>query len=150
MKVEIVDLDNFYAIGVVESVLYEEREDFLPKFWEEELGNGILEELSPFNDGSLRGLLGVCGNMNETGFDYMIGVHSTSKDSSYKCFEVFGGEFAVFECNYDINDVSLISEAYDYAFGDWIPKSGYNPDNRVAFEHYISDDVCRIYIPIIK
>lgn len=63
--------------------------------------------------------------------------------------DVPAGGYAVFE-----GTLKTIGETYDYAFGEWLPTSGYHLDKKLpAFEHYPpdtkgQDDPVSIYVPV--
>jgi len=50
--------------------------------------------------------------------------------------EVPGGSFAV---AYVEIDVTQYGEAWDRLIGDWLPQSGYQPDERMCYERYLND-----------
>ena len=47
-----------------------------------------------------------------------------------------GGTFAVAHATID---VSQYAEAWDRLMGDWLPRSGYQPDDRLCYEVYLND-----------
>ncbi len=65
-----------------------------------------------------------------------------------------GGKYAVFKHKGLMQNIQL---SFDYAYGTWLPNSGYEPDNRDDFERYDEktyfgpdhpDSETEIYIPI--
>jgi AraC family transcriptional regulator len=60
----------------------------------------------------------------------------TKVDGEIGLMTLPGGEYALvyFEINGD-----QFQQAWDYVFGTWLPKSGYQPDDRYCFELYCND-----------
>jgi AraC family transcriptional regulator len=60
----------------------------------------------------------------------------TKVDGEIGAMKVPGGLFAVAHVEID---VTQFGEAWDKLIGEWMPKSGYQPDDRMCYEMYLND-----------
>jgi AraC family transcriptional regulator len=60
----------------------------------------------------------------------------TKVDGEIGTMKVPGGLFAVAHVEMD---VTQFGEAWDKLIGEWMPKSGYQPDDRMCYEIYLND-----------
>ncbi|MDD5646885.1 MAG: GyrI-like domain-containing protein [Candidatus Bipolaricaulis sp.] len=60
----------------------------------------------------------------------------TKVDGEIGTMKIPGGLFAVAHVEMD---VSQFGEAWDKLIGEWMPKSGYQPDDRMCYEMYLND-----------
>jgi len=61
-----------------------------------------------------------------------------------------GGKYAI--GHFEITTGEEHGDAWHYLYGEWLPKSGYQPDDRLSFEVYLNDPKfapdCKHYIDI--
>ena len=60
----------------------------------------------------------------------------TKVDGEIGTMKIPGGLFAVAHVEIDMTE---FGEAWDKVIGEWMPKSGYQPDNRMCYELYLND-----------
>ena len=60
----------------------------------------------------------------------------TPVDGEVGMMTIPGGKFAVAHIEID---VSQYTEAWDRLIGDWLPRSGYQPDDRLCYEMYLNN-----------
>ena len=60
----------------------------------------------------------------------------TSVDGEVGTMTIPGGKFAVAHVEID---PTQYGEAWDRLIGDWLPRSGYQPDDRLCYEMYLND-----------
>ena len=80
MKHRTVDLEAFSVIGVKEFTSFENGKNFtkVPQMWSR-LPVETMTELQALSDLQPSGVLGVCANMRDGGFDYWIAAASTKE-----------------------------------------------------------------------
>jgi len=60
----------------------------------------------------------------------------TKVDGEIGTMKIPGGLFAVAHVEMDVGQ---FGEAWDRLIGEWMPKSGYQPDDRMCYEMYLND-----------
>lgn len=60
----------------------------------------------------------------------------TPVDGDIGAMEIPGGRYAI--AHFEI-DAEQFGEAWQYVYGQWLPDSGYQPDDRLCFERCLND-----------
>lgn len=79
---------------------------------------------------------------------------NTAVDGEIGLMDIPGGKYAVY--HYE-GTIGGLGEAYDRLYGEWLPQSGYQPENRPCYELYYSNPdghperkfACDICIPVL-
>ena len=77
----------------------------------------------------------------------------TKADGDIGISNIAGGKYAVAQFEIDVNEYEL---AWQLIYSEWLPKSGFQPDERCCFEKYLNDPkkhpknkhIIEIYIPV--
>ncbi len=149
MEYEIKEIKGFRAVGLKRNYSFENGENFkeIPKFWQEIMQTGKLNELMGLMDSEPYGTLGISANMTATDFDYFIAVSST-KNTTTDMDQIFveTQNYAIFTASMDnIQDITK------YVFSEWLPASEYKfVENAPCLEIYPDENTCLICTPICK
>ncbi len=149
MEYCIEEIKGFRAVGLKRSYNCTNGENFvgIPKFWHEVMETGAFGGIMSLMDAEPFGSIGICANMRETDFDYLIAV-SSSKDVPDGMEEIFieTQTYAVFTCK-----IPEIQDITRRIFSEWLPNSEYvHAENAAELEIYPDEDSCKICIPISK
>jgi AraC family transcriptional regulator len=156
MKYRTVDLDAFSVIGVKEFMSFENGENFtkVPQMWSR-LPVETMTKLQALSNLEPSGVLGVCANMRDDGFDYWIAAASTKECSpEFEKLDIPASQWMVFEIVGAMP--KAIQDGVKYIFSEWLPSSGYQhadaPENEWYSIGYMnsSDYRSEIWIPVIK
>lgn len=77
----------------------------------------------------------------------------TEVDGEIRKMTVAGGKYAV--GRFTLSPAEY-GQAWNYMYAEWLPQSGYRPDERAAFEHYPNcEENCEkmtveIFVPVVK
>lgn len=158
MKWNVVEKGSFHVMGVKREFSYEHGENSIgiPKFWAEVNANGTSETLSKLNNGSIRGLLGVCA-ANESNpkqvMDYWVAVDFDGEvPEGMECLTIPASKWVVFEVICPMP--GAIQDVWNKIYSEWFPGSGYTHANAPEFELYPEgnpsspDYYSEIWIPV--
>lgn len=108
----------------------------IPKFWQEQMAANLFDHIP--NRKSPNECLGVCANMDEKGFfSYYIACEVTTLDNipeGLSGLTIPAAKYAVFTAKGPIPQ--SIHDMWQYAYGEWLPKSPYEFANSIDFELY--------------
>jgi AraC family transcriptional regulator len=99
MQHRIVYLEAFSVIGVKEFTSFENGENFIkvPQMWSR-LPAETMTKLQALSDLQPSGVLGVCANMRDGGFDYWIAAASTKEcPAGFEKLDIPAAQWTVFE-----------------------------------------------------
>lgn len=159
MEPQIKSVPSFKVVGYKIDTTSVDGKNFedIPKFWQKILQNdcSLLREIKDVINPEIS--YGICSNMKEDGsFNYIIGFEvSTSKRATEKMHieTIPEAKYAVFTAKGQMPE--SIQSAVKYAYGEWLPKSGYELTSTADFELYDEARMvnpksteCDIYIPI--
>jgi AraC family transcriptional regulator len=156
MKYETIDLDAFSVVGVKEFTSVENGEHFIaiPRMWASlpEKAFAALQELS---NREPSGVLGLCANMREDGFDYWMAAATTEEcPDGFVKLDIPAAQWAVFEITGAMP--KAIQDGYGQIFNEWLPSSGYQHADAPEIERYSVGDMdsseyrSEIWIPIMQ
>lgn len=135
VKSEIINKETFWVVGM-EYRGSKEHHGEIPKLWGK--FDGRSKEIS--NRQGKVVSYGVCFStpsmLQKDEFYYMASVPVTSSDDvpeGMVAKEIKGGDFVVITHK---GPISKISDTLDYVYGSWLPKSGFDPDDRANLELY--------------
>lgn len=169
MNVKIEKKEQFKMFGIERVVSMVDGQNLIdiPKFWDECLRNGVVDQLSiasgiPVSSEHV-GLYNVHGIMayreldNQT-FPYMIAamMHADSKTFGYEIVTVPALEWAIFKSDYYNNETlsQTVQGLWQNIFSEWFPTSGYHHAKGPELELYGTDGpekaYCEVWIPITK
>ncbi|MCM3032654.1 MULTISPECIES: AraC family transcriptional regulator [unclassified Niallia] len=157
MNVKIVHMDEFQAIGKKQSYSYKEGENLkgIPLFWEEANRDGTIDSLAEWNDGCVKGILGICAEITSStkDMDYWIAVATTKdKAEGFETITIPQSKWAVFEVHGPMPH--SMQNTWKQIYAEWFPKSGYIQTNSPQLEVYgegkpdSEDYYSEIWIPV--
>ncbi|MDR1149574.1 MAG: GyrI-like domain-containing protein [Spirochaetaceae bacterium] len=155
MKHRMVKLGAFSVVGVKEFMSTENGANFvnIPKMWDA-IGGETIAGLRELSDLEPSGVLGLCGNMHDNGFDYWIAAATTKeRPVGFEKLDVPACEWAVFEVIGAMPNA--IQDAYKRLFSEWLPKSAYKHANAPEIEWYAVGDMCaddyrsELWLPVL-
>jgi AraC family transcriptional regulator len=156
MKYRIINLDAFSIAGIKEFTSVENGENFvnIPQMWAR-LPEETCVELRELSDLEPSGVLGVCADMRDNGFDYWIAAATTKEcPAGFEKLDIPASEWAVFEIEGAIP--KAIQDGFMQIFNEWMPSSGYQHANAPEIEWYSDGDMSSpdyksaIWIPVVK
>ena len=141
IPVRIVDRPAFRIAGKSTYISGPDNEQF-GRFWQECKAGGLMEVfagLTGFHPGAQTGggTLGVSRVERDPArrdFDYMIAVETDAPAEGLETYSVPAARWAVFECRGPAPMAIVAAEMY--AFGEWLPASGYAHDMAPEMEVY--------------
>ncbi|MFK3939233.1 GyrI-like domain-containing protein [Alkalihalobacillus sp. NPDC078783] len=161
MKYSVVEKNEFQIIGVkreFSSVGEEENIKGIPEFWEEVNQNGTSDMLFQLNDGVVKGVLGVCGEVSEeqkkdSVFEYWVATsHAGKAPEGMASLRLPASKWAVFEVHGPMP--TAMHHAWKQIYSEWFPSTGYVHAGIPEFECYTDEDpsspdlYSEIWIPI--
>ncbi|MBM0067490.1 AraC family transcriptional regulator [Alkalicoccobacillus gibsonii] len=161
MKYSVVEKGEFQIIGVkreFSSVGEDENVAGIPEFWEEVNGNGTSELLFQLNDGVVKGVLGVCGEVSEEQkkanvFEYWVATsHAGKVPEGMASLKLPASKWAVFEVHGPMP--TAMQNAWKQIFSESFTSTGYEHAGTPEFELYTEEDpnspdlYSEIWIPI--
>ncbi|WP_217587939.1 AraC family transcriptional regulator [Lentibacillus saliphilus] len=161
MKYSVVEKNAFQIVGVkreYSSVAEGETVVGIPELWNEVNQNGTSDLLFQLNDGVVKGVLGVCGQVSEEQkkanvFDYWVATSYAGKVPEGMLYlEIPASKWAVFEVHGPMP--TAMQNAWKRIFSEWFPSTGYQHAGTPEFELYTDDDpnnpdfYSEIWIPI--
>jgi len=120
-----------------------------------DLPDDALKSLGELSNLEPSGVLGVCADMHDNGFDYWIAAATTKEcPAGFEKLDIPAARWIVFEITGAIP--KAIQDGCHYIFNEWLPLSGYKHANVPELEWYSVGDMSspdyksEIWIPIIK
>ena len=156
MKYRKVNLDAFSVVGVKKFASKENGENFIniPQMWAD-FPVDDLNKLRELSNLEPSGVMGVCADMYDNGFDYWIAA-ATTKDcpAGFEKLDIPASQWAVFEIEGAMP--KAIQDGFLRIFNEWFPNSGYQHANAPEIEWYSDGDMSSpdyrsaIWIPVVK
>ena len=158
MKVRLVEKEEFTIIGIKRSYSFKEEENLreIPKLWDEVNSDGTVDDLIMFNNGEMKGILGVCvdeTNLDGVDMDYWVAVSTSSENNSkYESLQIPNTKWAVFEVHGPMPH--SMQKVWKQIYSEWLPTSEYQQSGRISFELYADGDTqsedyySEIWIPV--
>ena len=156
MKYRKVNLDAFSVVGVKKFASKENGENFIniPQMWAD-FPVDDLNKLRELSNLEPSGVMGVCADMYDNGFDYWIAA-ATTKDcpAGFEKLDIPASQWAVFEIEGAMP--KAIQDDFLRIFNEWFPTSGYQHANDTEIEWYSDGDMSSpdyrsaIWIPVVK
>lgn len=156
MDYRIIEKEAFKIVGVKEWTTTENGQNFvnIPKMWEK-MPPAKFNQIGSLANTEPTGILGVCADMYDGGFDYWIAAATTSPcPSDLEEKEIPALTWAVFEAKGPMP--GSIQEVWKRIFSEWFPNSGYEHAAAPEFEWYSAGDNnaedyrSEVWIPIVK
>lgn len=156
MNYRIEEKDSFKVVGVKQFVTTAGGENFtqIPQMWCD-LPKETFMTLLGLSDREPSGVLGVCGDMNNDGFDYWIAAATTKTcPATLETLDVPACTWAIFDCVGPMP--GAIQETFKRIYGEWFPASGYEKANAPEIEWYSDGDTnapdykSAVWVPVVK
>jgi AraC family transcriptional regulator len=156
MEYKTINFDAFSVVGVKEFVSTENDGYLLaiPRMWADLPGEAFAA-LQGISDREPAGMLGLCANMSDDGFDYWMAVATTKAcPDGFAKLDIPAAKWAVFEITGAMP--KAIQDGAKYIFNEWLPSSGYRHANVPDFERYSTGDMdspdylSEIWVPVIE
>ncbi|MFJ3387909.1 effector binding domain-containing protein [Lysinibacillus sp. NPDC086135] len=159
MKYKIVEKEKFQVVGVKRTYNSQNGENLqgIPQFWNEMNSKNFDHQLIQLNNGSIRGVLGVClpnSDQGQNGFiDYWIATdHVGEVGENLLAMEVPASKWVVFEVHGPMPDA--MQNTWKQIYSEWFPSNPYKPAGTAELEVYPDEDAyspdsySEIWIPI--
>ncbi|MGE7930337.1 AraC family transcriptional regulator [Lysinibacillus xylanilyticus] len=159
MKYKIVEKEKFQVVGVKRTYNSQNGENLqgIPHFWNEMNSKNFDNQLIQLNNGSIKGVLGVCvpnTSQGENGFiDYWIATdHVGEVGENLLAMEVPASKWVIFEVHGPMPDA--MQNTWKQIYSEWFPSNPYKPAGTAELEVYPDDDAyspdsySEIWIPI--
>ncbi|MDR2806193.1 MAG: GyrI-like domain-containing protein [Dysgonamonadaceae bacterium] len=156
MKHKIVHLEAFSVAGIKEFTSVVNGENFvvIHQMWAR-LPEATFAELRGLSDLEPSGVLGVCADMRDNGFDYWIAAATTKEcPAGFEKLDIPASKWAVFEIEGAMPEA--IQDGSLRIFNGWLPSSGYQHADAPEIERYSDGDMSspdyksEIWIPVVK
>ncbi|WP_075981252.1 AraC family transcriptional regulator [Bacillus massilinigeriensis] len=144
MRYKIVKRESFQIVGVKRefSLINEENLKGIPLMWNDVHTNGTVEALVPFNNGEIKGLLGVCVDKREQSadkIDYWIGTeHLGEKPDGFESLTIPASKWGVFEVHGPMPEA--MQKTWRQIFSEWFPSNHYEHAGTPELEVYPDED----------
>jgi len=156
MNYRIEEKEGFTVVGIREFTKTENSENSIniPKMWKK-LPEETFAALATLSDREPGGVLGVCGDMYEDGFDYWIAA-ATSKPcpEGFESLSIPACTWAIFEATGSLP--GAIQQLFTRIFTEWLPTSGFEHAPSPEIEVYSDGDnknpeyKSYVWIPVVK
>jgi AraC family transcriptional regulator len=156
MEYKTINLDAFSVVGVKEFVSTENDGHFIaiPRMWAGLPGESFAA-LQGISDREPSGMLGLCANMDDGGFDYWMAVATTKGcPDGFEKLDIPAAQWVVFEITGAMP--KAIQDGVKQIFTEWLPSSGYRHADAPEIERYSAGDMAspdyksEILIPVIE
>ncbi|MCL2851811.1 MAG: GyrI-like domain-containing protein [Defluviitaleaceae bacterium] len=156
MNYRIEEKEGFTVAGVKEFTSTADGVNFknIPEMWAK-LPQEDFKELMRLSDREPFGVLGVCADMYNDGFDYWIAAATTKPcPEKYSSMSIPSSTWAIFEVTGALP--GAIQEMWKRIYSEWFPTSGYEHAPTPELECYSDGDPkspdykSEIWIPVIK
>lgn len=157
MNHTIISKESFQVVGLRKNYSLEKDENLaeIPKLWNQVNQDGTCDRLLSLNNGSIKGVLGVCvDHINQREIDYWIAVNHEGHSTSFETITIPASTWAVFQVKGEMP--KAIQQTWKQIFSEWFPTSGYRHAGTAELEVYPEDGSNRsdfyseIWIPVIK
>ncbi|MDR1200405.1 MAG: GyrI-like domain-containing protein [Tannerellaceae bacterium] len=156
MKYKTINLDAFSVVGVKKFTSMENGGNVItiPQMWASLPGETLatLQELSNLEPS---GVLGLCANMHDDGFDYWIAAATTKEcPTGFVKLDIPAAQWAVFEITGAMP--KALQDGFKQIVNEWLPSSGYQHADAPEIEWYSVGDMSspdyksEIWIPVVK
>ena len=156
MNYRIEEKEGFTVIGIKEFTTTINGENFknIPKMWEK-LPKETSAVLAALSDREPGGILGLCADMYNDGFDYWIAA-ATSKPcpEGLEILQIPACTWAIFETTGPLP--GAIQELFTRIFTEWLPTSGFEHAPAPEIEVYSDGDSASpayksaVWVPVVK
>ena len=156
MNYRIEEKEGFTVVGVKEFTTTMNGENFknIPKMWAK-LPKDKFVEIASLSDKEPAGVLGVCADMYNDGFDYWIAA-ATAKPcpAGLEALKIPPCTWAIFETTGPLP--TALQELFTRVFSEWLPTSGFEHAPAPEIEWYTEGDStsadykCGIWVPVVK
>lgn len=159
MKYKILEKEKFQVVGVKRTYNCQNGENLqgIPQFWNEMNSKNFDHQLIQLNNGSIKGVLGVCApntDQGQSGFiDYWIATdHVGDVEENLSALEVPASKWVVFEVHGPMPDA--MQNTWKQIYSEWFPSNPYEPNGTAELEVYSDEDpfspdlYSEIWIPI--
>ena len=156
MNYRIEEKEGFTVVGVktFTTTINSENFDSIPKMWEN-LPKETYALLTSLSDREPGGVLGVCADMYNDGFDYWIAA-ATSKPcpAGFESLCIPACTWAIFETTGPLP--GAIQALFSRIFTEWLPTSGFERAPSPEIEVYSDGDTTspsyksEVWVPVIK
>lgn len=156
MNYRIEEKEGFTVAGVKEFTTMVNGENFknIPKMWNK-LSKEKCVQIMALSDMEPAGLLGVCADMYNDGFDYWIAAATTMPcPAGFQSLSIPACTWAIFEVTGPMP--GAIQEMFIRIFSEWLPSSGYEHAPAPEIECYSDGDMSSpayksaVWIPVVK
>ncbi|MEK4198995.1 MULTISPECIES: AraC family transcriptional regulator [Cytobacillus] len=157
MNHTIISKESFQVVGIRKNYSLENDENLkeIPKFWNQVNQDGTCERLLSLNNGSIKGLLGVCVDYKkQQEIEYWIAVNYDGDSTNFETITIPASTWAVFQVTGEMPQA--MQHTWKQIFSEWFPTSGYRHAGTVELEVYPEGDSNRsdfyseIWVPVIK
>jgi AraC family transcriptional regulator len=145
MNHQIIEKDRFQVVGIKRtfSLVNGENHTGIAKMWEEVHQNGTVKLLSSLNNGSLKGLIGVCtahsDDQSGQTIDYWIAAEYNGEvPNGLLALEIPASKWGIFEVRGSMPEA--IQKAWEQIFSEWLPSQHYKLAGTPQLEVYPDDD----------
>jgi len=156
MNYRIEEKEGFTVVGVKEFTTTINGENFnnIPKMWQK-LSKETFATLASLSDRNPGGILGVCADMYNDGFDYWIAA-ATSKlcPEGLETLHIPACTWAIFETTGPLP--GAIQELFTRIYTEWLPTSGFEHAPAPEIEVYSDGDTTSptyksaVWVPVVK
>ncbi|MEY9978636.1 effector binding domain-containing protein [Lysinibacillus sp. RC79] len=159
MKYKIVEKEKFQVVGVKRTYNCQNGENLqgIPQFWDEMNSKNFDHQLIQLNNGSIKGVLGVCvpnTNQGQNGFiDYWIATdHVGDGEENLFATEIPASKWVVFEVHGPMPEA--MQNTWKQIYSEWFPSNPYKAAGTAELEVYPDEDAyspdsySEIWIPI--
>lgn len=156
MEYRIVEKEAFKVVGIKEWITVENEQNstLIPQMWSN-LPPEKYERIGSLANTELTGILGICGDMYDGGFDYWIAAATTLPcPEGLLEKEIPALTWAVFEAVGPMP--GAIQAVWGRIFAEWFPSSGYEHVRAPELEWYSDGDVqaedyrSEVWIPVVR
>jgi AraC family transcriptional regulator len=156
MKYKTINLDAFSVVGVKEFTSVENGVNFIniPQMWAR-LPVETLAAMQGLSDLEPSGVLGLCANVHDGGFDYWIAAATTGEcPAGLEKLDIPAAQWAVFEITGTMPEA--LQDGFKHIFNEWLPSSGYRHAGAPEIEWYSDGDMSspeyrsEIWVPVIS
>ncbi len=156
MNYRIEEKEGFTVVGIKEFISLANEENYLkiPQMWQN-ISKETTALICSQANREPSGLLGVCADMYDNGFDYWIGAATTNPcPESLSKLNIPASTWAIFEAIGPMPDA--LQKLWKRIYSEWLPSSGYEHAKSPEIEWYSDGDTSsptyksEIWIPVIK
>lgn len=156
MNYRIEEKKGFKVVGVKRffTTVGGESSKEIPKMWSD-LPKETFMSLGKLSDTEPSGILGVCADMYNDGFDYWIAAATTQAcPNGLEMLEIPACTWAIFECVGPMP--GAIQDMFKRIYGEWFPASGYEKAGAPEIEWYSDGDTSApdyksaVWVPVVK